>query len=354
MANSYRKDFVGEEDIAFDTNRSNETFERQTSKGEFHPITKVNATHIPITDQLDWEDAETVQEALVLAKATDDFVREIADDIERLQVYLGSFDTPEQLISEHPDPVDDAFAFVNSTGTFFHWDQLKLIPAWQEIYKGFPVGRDTFFPSPIQTIDWSQNDVFDLGLIVQNIEIQFINVIQSKEIVINFTLGEFLTVNLPVSLLHLDGKELEQDEYNSIHIIATNGSAQQEGTFYTATPEDTEPPPEPEPEANGILPIDVLRISEDHLVSTEDVNNRIILDDTTIADRIVTINPVLITHNQAISFANESNFRLEITLTNPAGQTINNISTSRFLYKGDPVLTLNGDSASNLFTISGG
>lgn len=354
MANSYRKDFIGEEDIAFDVNRTNETFERQTSTGLFTSITKINANHIPVSDELIWDDAETVQEMLALAKAKTDQIEEVLDVVIILKDYIGAFNTPADLISANPEPNEDDFAFVDSTGTFFHWDQSKVIPAWQEIYKGFPAGRQEVFPDTVHTIDWEDGDVFDLGLLVQGVTLEFTNVLQSQEITITFTTTEFLTATLPISVTPLDGGSVTASSFNSVTIKAVNGAALQEGRFHTdkAPVDDGD---DGDDGGGGIIPADIVEVDDaDHVVLDIDViAGRIKVINTT-AVRTITLDVELIESLKPFSVQNDgvtSTSIIRIVVSNTGTMTIDGGYVDLYLSPGE-LVTFEGDSVTNISVIA--
>lgn len=127
----YKKALGGKEDLAFDTARNNASFSRETSTGGSQSVTKINATHIPVSNALTWGSAESVEDFLVLTKAFKDAYDVFIASVAPYQNYLGVFADSATLIATHSAPSnDDVFAFVTATNSFWHWDEVLGTPAW--------------------------------------------------------------------------------------------------------------------------------------------------------------------------------------------------------------------------------
>jgi len=108
--NTYQKDLAGVEDLAYDTNRNNESFSRRTSTGLNQNITKINARHIPVSNALTLGDAESVE----------DFLKEILETIGNGK-FLGVFPTQDALETAYPTAEDDSVAWVIEFRSMFEW-----------------------------------------------------------------------------------------------------------------------------------------------------------------------------------------------------------------------------------------
>ena len=105
----------------------------------------------------------------------------------------------------------------------------------------------------------------------------------------------------------------------------------------------------------GILPSANATKTADYTVLSGDVGTRIILGSATAADRKFTLDVSLLADDtEQISFVNKSDYRLEIEVSNTGTMTFNDLATNRYLWKGDGVLTVNGDSATNADIVAGG
>lgn len=349
MTNSYKKDFIGEEDIAFDTDRNNGTFERETSTGQFHTITKINATHIPVTDELTAGDAESVQDFLAVLLGG---VNEALDFIETAgnwDSYLGEFATPVELISANPDPVDDAFAIVTSTQSFWIWDASLLTPEWIDLYRGYPTERVVIFPAANQVIDWEAGSVFDLGNIIQDVFLTFENVRQGQEITFNFTTTGTFTVQFPVSVLALDGGFVFFNRFNSITIKSVNGAEGQEALFHTDAGTGGGG------SGGGIIPtIEIPIVDADHVVTAIDVfAGRIKMVGTTVV-RTVTLDPAFVSSLIPFSVKNDgvtSGAIVRILVSNISTMTIDGLYVDLFLSPGE-LVTFEGDTGVNISVIA--
>ena len=105
---------------------------------------------------------------------------------------------------------------------------------------------------------------------------------------------------------------------------------------------------------SGILPASESTKTADYTILSGDVGTRIILGSATAADRKFTLDVSLFTDStEQISFVNKSAFRLEIEVSNTSTMTFNDIGTNDFLWKGDGILTINGDTSTNANVVAG-
>jgi hypothetical protein len=344
MSDTFKKDFIGVEDLNRDTNRSNETFSRETSTGGSQILNKVNAKHIPITTEIDWNGATNVHEALAEAKRADDELQVFLTFSGNWDSYLGVFATVAALLAAHPAPTNvDLFAFVDETGSFWYWDQSLGTPAWANIYKGYPSGRTAITPTATQDIDFSLGNIFDLGVLTQNVTLTFSNIIVGQQIVINFTTTALLTVTLPTSVKALEASSVRLSAYNSITLTATDGVTVQEGRFSTdLMPVNEEP-------GSGIVPEATNDVDDANFVAIGDnLGSRFKLVNAT-ADRTATVDPAIFTSEKdVLHFKNDSvGFIFKVIVDNVATDTIKNTLTEIDLAYGD-MLTLSGDSSTNI------
>ncbi len=118
MPNKYKKDLAGVEDICFDTDRNNATFSRETSTGGSQEITKLNASHIPVSNFLSTAGAESIEdfigkillhlehlEGFSVSAVTSDATFNIPGKDGRKNTYL-AFDQNGNLLLTVPEGVD--------------------------------------------------------------------------------------------------------------------------------------------------------------------------------------------------------------------------------------------------------
>lgn len=107
--------------------------------------------------------------------------------------------------------------------------------------------------------------------------------------------------------------------------------------------------------AGGILPEDTPEVKTDnYTILAADVGKRIVLGAATTADKKFDIDVALLTDfSKTISFVNKSDYRLNIEVSNTGTMTINDLVVNKYLWKGDGVVTLSGDTATNCDIIAG-
>ena len=104
----------------------------------------------------------------------------------------------------------------------------------------------------------------------------------------------------------------------------------------------------------GILPSATSTNTADYIVLLADVGTRIILGSATAANRVFTLDVSLLDdYSKTLSFENKSDYRLKIVVSNTGTMTINNSMIDLYLWKGDGVLTIAGDTSTNCTTIAG-
>lgn len=85
----------------------------------------------------------------------------------------------------------------------------------------------------------------------------------------------------------------------------------------------------------------------DYTVVSGDVNDNLILGSATAADRKFTLDVSLFsTTDEFITFVNESDYRLQIEVSNTSTMTLSSIHTSIYLWKGESC-TISGDTSTN-------
>ena len=106
--------------------------------------------------------------------------------------------------------------------------------------------------------------------------------------------------------------------------------------------------------ASGILPTAESSKTADYTILSGDVGTRLKLGSGTAADRTFTLDVSLFTDStEKISFINKSAYKLTIVVSNTGTMTINDNRTDLPLWKGDGVLTINGDTSTNANTVAG-
>ena len=127
----FKKDFLGVEDIAFDTNQTNEDFSRETSTGGFQTVKKVNASHLPIVGSLSWDSATTVQESLEKCKTLYDDFTTLQNQNLNYADYYGSFADLATLQAAHATANEGDHAIVIDVLEFYVWD--SSVPGWRQM-----------------------------------------------------------------------------------------------------------------------------------------------------------------------------------------------------------------------------
>lgn len=153
----FRKAKLGVEDINFDSARNDSTFNRQTSSGGSQQLTKINAKHIPVPSSLSWDDAESVHDFLVKLKDFKDAYDAFIANVGHWDKFLGFFADSATLEATHSAPTDDdVFAWVDSSKSFWHWDQSLGTPAWADSYRML---SDETAPTLNATLSINGNDI---------------------------------------------------------------------------------------------------------------------------------------------------------------------------------------------------
>lgn len=106
--------------------------------------------------------------------------------------------------------------------------------------------------------------------------------------------------------------------------------------------------------ASGILPTAESSKTADYTILSGDVGTRLELGSGTAADKTFTLDVSLFSDStEQISFINKSSYKLLIEVSNTGTMTINDNRTDLPLWKGDGVLTINGDTSTNANTVAG-
>lgn len=105
--------------------------------------------------------------------------------------------------------------------------------------------------------------------------------------------------------------------------------------------------------AAGILPSsESIKISA-YTILSGDIGNKLVLSGATADAKFTFDVSLLADFTEVISFENKSDFRLQIEVSNISGMTINSTKIDIMNWKGDGIITLNGDSSTNSNTIAG-
>ena len=105
----------------------------------------------------------------------------------------------------------------------------------------------------------------------------------------------------------------------------------------------------------GILPTTDTDKTTNYTIVSGDIGDRIYLTSAASADSKFTLDVSLFADSgEAISFCNESAYKLTIEVSNTGTMTFNNNVTDLVIWKGDPCLTVGGDTATNANVIAGG
>ena len=213
----------------------------------------------------------------------------------------------------------------------------------------FPLNRISPAVIPTTDIDWSTAGVFDLGTLTEDITLTFSSIVQGQTIAIEYT-GDsgFDVIALPASVKVLNGGASTADAFNAIYITATDAATEQQAAYSTDTAAAAG--------GGGILPSSNTSMGDaDYTVLAGDVGFRVELPSSATADRVVTMDVSLLADDtKQISFINKSDFRLFIVVSNTVTMKLNNVRTNFPLWKGDGILTLNGDTATNNNIVAGG
>jgi len=181
------------------------------------------------------------------------------------------------------------------------------------------------------------------------VTITFSNVIQGQEITIEVSGSGGFTFDLPASAsTAIEGTTFTPDVLNYIAVRATNAATAQIAVYTVTTASAGGA-------GGGILPSANATKTAAYTVLSGDVGTRLILGSATAADRKFTFDVSLLADDtEQISFVNKSDYRLEIEVSNTVSMTFNDLATNRYLWKGDGILTINGDSATNADVVAGG
>ena len=382
--NAYKKGVIALEDINFDTNRNNESFNRNNSQGVPQSMSKINASHIPVSQALSFNNAESIEDFLseiILAIGAGRFIGVYADltalyaawpapqddsiawNTETKSMwdwdetlgtpawtntspFLGEYADETALVAAHPTVYrEDAMAWNTETQSLWYWDQDGSPAGWADSseFAGFPSSRVSIVPTATTNIDWSTGGVFDLGTLPQATTLTFSNISQTQEITINYTSTASFNLTLPGTVTALNGGSSTLDSYNSVRIQSVNGSTAQEAEFYTDTA--------PVDKDTGIIPSAVVLVEDaNHTLVADDIGKRIILNSAT-ADRDLIIDPSLFADfsAQISAFNKVSGYKFRIVVSNTGTQSINDSARIDYmLWNGDGVVTINGDSATNI------
>lgn len=212
----------------------------------------------------------------------------------------------------------------------------------------YPQGRISPTVTATTDINWAAGDTFALGTLTLDVTLTFSNVLQGQTIAIEYT-GDsgFDVIALPGSVKVLNGGASTADSFNVIYLTATNGATEQQAAYSTDTAADSG--------GGGILPSGNTSMGDaDYTVLAGDVGFRVDLPSSATVDRVATLDVSLLADDtEQISFINQSDYRLEIVVSSTGTMTINNLKTNHYLWKGDGVLTLNGDTATNNNIVAG-
>ena len=248
---------------------------------------------------------------------------------------------------------DDNIATFNlATGKLIQDSGINISAVTANIAKvsAYPRGRVTGLAT-IGTVnlDWSAGDTFVVGTMTGNITFTFSNEVQGQEITIDITGASAYTLTMPASVTtDIEGTTFTPDVQNIIAIKATNAATAQMAVYTITTASAGGA-------GGGILPSANATKTAAYTVLSGDVGTRLILGSATAADRKFTFDVSLLADDtEQISFINKSDYRLEIEVSNTGTMTLSDLATNRYLWKGDGVLTINGDSATNADVVAGG
>ena len=214
---------------------------------------------------------------------------------------------------------------------------------------GFPTGRVS--PTVIATtdIDWSLGDTFALGTLLLDVTLTFSGIVQGQTIAIEYT-GDsgFDVIALPASVTVLNGGASTPDAFNVIYLTATDAATEQQAAYSTDTAAAAG--------GGGILPSSEVLVNDvDHTLVADDVGKRIILNTATAYRDLIVDAALLTDSSKQFSIDNRvTDERFRLVVSNTVTMTINNSTrTDYMIWAGDGIVTVNGDTATNINIVAG-